>query len=433
MLARNPGPLDNTCIRGPDVPRRSKEITVKHSTPFRPLGVAIALAAIALSATACSPSPSVPDGEPGGTIALASAAPLASPMFQIPQYQAGMEAAVASINAAGGVGGKQLSLDFCDTGFSVNGEVGCARTAVADGAAAVIAPIFFLDQAGTTWDSLEAAGIPVVGALGGSPVELAKPNIYPLGAGGPGVTFGCVAAALDAGATELRMVIDTTPTAGFFEGLTQAAFASAGIEALETVVADATSDPTYATAASKAIADGTDGIIVAGAPPETVKLIGALRSAGYEGIISVQSGIPTVAFEALGDAAEGILVTGLSVSPATTDNPGIAAFLADMEKYQPDADIDDWTVQGWTAVRLFAAGAADAESFDPAGIIAALDAFSTPVELGTIGPWAVADRTSPLPDFPRILNPEVAIGVIEGGVIKDSGEFVNPFTALSDR
>jgi branched-chain amino acid transport system substrate-binding protein len=368
-----------------------------------------------------------------GAIVVSSAAPLVSPAFQIPEFKAGMDAAVSSINANGGVAGHQLNLDFCDTTFSVNGEISCARKAVAAKSAAILAPIFFLDQSGATWETLEAANMPVVGSLGGSPAELTMSNVFLQTGGAPAVAYGCIAAALNAGATKLRVVMDTSPTAGFFSDMYSDALASAGVTPLPTVTADLTSDPTLSTAASQAIADGADGLILAGPPTVTVKLIAALRSAGYDGAISAQSGIPANALTALGSAGDGLLITSGNAAVSDTSNTGVSAFLADMAEYQKAAPVNDWSLQGWTAVRLFAAGAADVQEFDSSSVLAAFDGVSTPIDIGTIAPWLIAGQTSPLPAFPRILNPSVSISSVTDGIVVAKGGFIDPFTELSNR
>ncbi len=117
----------------------------------------------------------------------------------------------------------------------------------------------------------------------------------------------------------------------------------------------------------------------------------------------------------------------------TTDssNAGVQKYDADMAKYG-DNQITDASIFAWSAVQLFAKAVAGASSFDAAGILSALGSVSTPIDIGTVGPWQSSGFTSPLPDYKRIINPTVTYGVVQGGKLVSNGKgFVNPFSQLS--
>ena len=61
-------------------------------------------------------------GATGSPILIGGAIPIHSSVYNQPDAETGLDAAVASINAAGGVNGHPLQVDFCDTQYSVNGE-----------------------------------------------------------------------------------------------------------------------------------------------------------------------------------------------------------------------------------------------------------------------------------------------------------------------
>ena len=98
----------------------------------------------------------------GTPILIGSEAPLTNPAVSFPEVKSGMEAAVATINAAGGIKGHPLQLDFCDTLLTANGELSCARKLrIADHVVAVIDATIVEDQSGAefrsvfvSWDSL---------------------------------------------------------------------------------------------------------------------------------------------------------------------------------------------------------------------------------------------------------------------------------------
>ena len=64
-------------------------------------------------------------------------APVATPIENYPDAQAGVEAAAAAINKAGGIKGQQIEVKFCNTNSNANTASACARQAVSDGAAFV--------------------------------------------------------------------------------------------------------------------------------------------------------------------------------------------------------------------------------------------------------------------------------------------------------
>jgi hypothetical protein len=115
-----------------------------------------------------------------------------------------------------------------------------------------------------------------------------------------------------------------------------------------------------------------------------------------------------------------------------TTNTGVAKYLADMAKYGSNT-ITDSSLFNWSAVELFAKAIAGATSFDAASVNTALNSVSTPIDIGTVGPWQSSGVTSPLATFTRILNPTVSYGVIKNGAIVPAGNsgFVNPFTTLT--
>src|SRR5438034_11765619 len=68
-------------------------------------------------------------------------APVATPIQNYPDAQAGAQAAAAAINKAGGIKGRQIEITFCNTQSQANVAVGCARQAVDDKATAVVGHI----------------------------------------------------------------------------------------------------------------------------------------------------------------------------------------------------------------------------------------------------------------------------------------------------
>jgi branched-chain amino acid transport system substrate-binding protein len=401
--------------------------------------VAVAATALVLAACGSSNSSSAAGSAAAksgsSTITVGTAISVNSPVLNDAERKAGVEAAISDIDAAGGINGHQVKLDFCDTQYSVNGEINCARQMVTDHVVAVINPDFLADQTGEPYKILAQAGIPIVGDSGLSPAGMASPNSFPLAGGLPGWVFGADDNAIRAGATKVSVVSDTNPAAEFAGKLAAAGLALAKVKPVAVVTADPSSDPTLSSAAAKAITGGVNGIVVAMSPENLPKFVVAVRQAGYKGIISSLSAIvPNQIIAALKTAANGILLSSQTAQVTDTANSGVAKFLADMKKYQPSAVLDERTETGWAAMMLFDKVAASLSSFTPATVMQAMKSVSTPIDLQIIGPWKSAGATSPIKTFPQLgFNPTVSYGVVKDGqtVTDQTKGFPNPFVNLA--
>ena len=399
--------------------------------------LAVVASGAALLAAACSSSGTNTTSSPGAgtaaatTIVIGGAGPLHNPAYTEPTLLTGLQAAVDSVNAAGGVKGHKLKLQFCDTGYTVNGELSCAHQFVSQQVAAVVDPYFLADQSGAEVKLLQSAGIRVFGGQGVSPAELNSPDVYPLSSGLPGWTYGAVASLLKAGAKKISILVDTNPASQFAGQLLAAAAKSAGITA-PIITGDPNADPTFSAAAAKATANGKNGVALFPAPLNVPKMIKALRQTGFQGKISLPTAIlPAVFIKALGAAGNGVLADSQVALTTDTSNPGVQHYLADMKRYGQN-QVTDASIFAWSAVQLFAKAIAGASSFDAKGVTAALKSLSTPVDIKTVAPWQAAGVTSPLPTFSRILNPTVTYGVVKNGqLVTEGGGFVNPFTQLA--
>jgi ABC-type branched-subunit amino acid transport system substrate-binding protein len=360
---------------------------------------------------------------------VGSFASLSNPIYSTPQLKAGLEAAISSVNAAGGVKGHPLKLDFCDSNYDVNLEESCTRSLIADKVSAFVSPSVLADSSGQEYVSMAAAKTADIGGEGLSPAELNSPVAFPISSGIPGWVFGATKNLIDAGAKKIAVLDDTNPGSQFFGSLVAQALKAYGRQATTTVVADATSDPTFATAAGKLQSSGADGVVICPAPQNIPKIVAAIDQSGYTGkISSITALFAPAILKALGSAANGILLTSQVAFVTDTSNSGITSFLADMQKYQPKAVIDETTLISWAAVKLFAQIAATATSFDAAGILAAASSFVGPADVGVAGPYSVSGKTSPLTGFARIFNATVQNGTVENGQVKADGKgFVPAF------
>lgn len=399
--------------------------------PSKPTGsAASSTAGGGESLSSAASSSAAPSGTP---IVIGSSGSLTNPAFSEPELKAGLNAAVSSINAAGGIKGHPLQLDFCDSAYDPNKELSCARQLISDHVVAAVHPSIFADSSGAEFKLYQQAGIPVFGGYGVNPFELTDSNSYPLGSGLVGWVYGAAKALKDAGAKKVSVVVDTNPPSQYFGTLAAGALKTLGYSGASVITGDDKSDPTYATTAAKAIAGGTDGILIGTGPVDFPIAVKAIKAAGYTGKIGVIAATmePPI-LKALGANSEGFLVSSQLAFVTDTSNSGVQSFLADMQKYQSSATVDDLSLAAWAAVELFAKvmATSTATTLDNTAFNAALANLSTPVDIGVLAPWAVKGVTSPVSTFPRILNATVQVGVVHGGkIVPDGSGFLNPFAS----
>jgi branched-chain amino acid transport system substrate-binding protein len=366
----------------------------------------------------------------GSPILIGGMAPLSSPVYSIPQAKATMQAAVDSINAAGGVKGHPLKLDFCDTQFQASLELSCARQLISDNVVAVVDPTIVVDQSGAEFKLFKAAGIAFFGGAGTSTTETSDSNSYPLSSGGPGWTWGAVKALKLAGVKKVVIYANAGSAAQYIASQVSQAITGLGLQNGGTVLADVQSDPTLASSAAKVVATGSDGVFAAVA--NFALEVQALSQAGYKGKIATTSALTgSQALKTLGSLGNGILVSSQTAFYTDSSNPGVQAFLAAMQKYAPGTAVDSNLPAFYAAVELFAKvmETSTSATLNSAAFTDAVNNVATPINIGLIGPWATKGRGAALSADPRVLNPNIAIGIVKNGeVVPYQQGFSDPFT-----
>ncbi|XVQ06425.1 ABC transporter substrate-binding protein [Spirillospora sp. CA-255316] len=351
--------------------------------------------------------------------------------FTAPQAKAAAEAAVSSINAAGGIKGRKLELVFCDEKFDPNQEIVCAREMVTKKVSAVVAPEVFYGQGSIP--ILARAKIPVLASQALSPdAEYVCATCYPLG-GSYSWYWGVVYAMLKARATKFAVLGNNNGTSKAATDIAVDGLKAAGITNVRVVNAepDATD---LAPQASQAMAGGVDGIVLTTSPQLQTKAIAALRDGGYTGKIGTLTDLLTQkAIDGLGSKAEGILLSSQVAFPDDTTNAGATKFRADMEKYAPNEVADTLALAAWAGVKLFAAIAESADSYDAAGMLKAIrNAEVSATDAPALGGFAVKGVKPPVPALPQLLNTNAQIGVVEKGKPKHEGPILDVFEALTN-
>ena len=138
----------------------------------------------------------------------------------------------------------------------------------------------------------------------------------------------------------------------------------------------------------------------------------------------------------MGSSANGVLISSQSAF-ASQNSIQVAKFRADMRRYVPSGTVDLNSLGAYASVELFSSVAktSSAKTITSAAFKTAANNISTPITLGLIGPWAIKGRTPALATAPRILNPNIAYGVVKKGKIVPYGTpgFSNPFKTTSSK
>jgi ABC-type branched-subunit amino acid transport system substrate-binding protein len=354
-----------------------------------------------------------------------------SQVASFPETFAGAEAAVSSINARGGVNGHRIQLITCDSAFDPNKEAACLKQAVADKVVAATGQVFF---PGDVVKILAPAKVPWFGGTGSIPDEAASPDSIPI-AEQDSEDYGVGYALAKAGAAKRVVAIYDSSVAPSSAGIAHinAWLQRAGFpKMIPVVAANTTAD--FSAAAAAMVAKHPTGMTMLMPQQDTPKILVAVRKAGYTGpVAQVSLSLTPTSLKAAGSAANGMLVASAQAPLADTSNPAVAAFLADMKRYQPGAEIDNFSEQAYVIEQLLAKVAARVSGpVTASSFAAAANGVTSPIDIGLIPPWKGAGA-SPVELYPgesRYKSYGVQEGVVKNGVIVGVGGFVDPVAKL---
>jgi len=351
--------------------------------------------ALGLVAAACKSSGTgaAASGTGTGTIGISVIVPTGTSVSNFPQVVAGAKAAIRAINAAGGVGGKQLVLDYCNEGNDVNKASQCTRNAAAGGDIATV---------GLYSNFASQAVLPNLGTLPDlapeaiSPAEVSCANCYPTDAT-PVATLGAEG------------------PLGAMNGITTAAMVSYDIPASQTAVAQLTPGFTashiaikdnitvplttsdWAPVAQRFKDSGAQAFIPVLPEEQTVAFLQAAKQAGITPkILATDGQIQLGDLPTLGSFADGsLVVAAYPPASAAATMPGVKQWLAELQAEQNSGDADAAaskadgnSMRAWLAVHIIAevskgiTGTVDRTSF-----VAALKAAHKIDLLGILPAW----------------------------------------------
>lgn len=316
------------------------------------MGIAVVGTASVVALAACSSSPSS-SGAGAGTKVLNVAMIVDASGADGPGFSpaiGGMEAAVSQFNAAGGVDGEKVNAKLYDTTSTASGGIAAARAAIGAGAFAVVSVSQLIDGA---LPLLSAAKVPVLG-YGVSPNWFSgvcttcyswSGNIVSIN------TTAWVTMMVDKGYKKLALFSDVNDPGGLAGGrLWKRMIPAAGGTVAYYQEGVNTADQATMTALAKAIIDsGAQGVLTSGATGGP-QIQSALNQLGAKIPVLQPVVYGAAAAKQYGNSINGMIYANVTATPDYTDDPGVRAYEATMQKYGKDSA--GFAVQGYISMKF---------------------------------------------------------------------------------
>lgn len=381
------------------------------------------IAALALIATGCTSKGSgqTSSGSGGTTIGISLIVPTGTSLTNYPQVVAGAKAAIRAVNAAGGVHGDKLVLDYCNEGNDASKALACTRAAAASSDIATIS--LYSNYA-------QQAVLPYLGTLPSvapeaiSPAEASCAQCYPLDA------------------TPVATLSAEGPL-GAMNGITTAAMVSYDIPASQTAVAQlkpgftaahvtiqddiavplTTSD--WAPVAQRFKGSGAQAFIPVLPEQQTIAFLQAAKQAGVTPrILATDGQIEPSDLSTLGTSAEAALVVSpFPPASAAPTMPGVQQWLTELQAEQAAGDTgaapataDGNSMRAWLAVHVIA----EIASKDISGTVnratfsTALKAAQNVSLLGILPSWTPSAQAA-VPGLAHLNNAYAYFTKVENG------------------
>jgi branched-chain amino acid transport system substrate-binding protein len=357
-------------------------------------------------------------GSGGDPIRIAAIGGYSGGVSSNPEYADGANAAVAAINARGGINGRQVELELCDNHQNATDSANCYRKLLSDDSIVAIAggSDNYHDASKA---QLEAANIPLIGQYPVSSFDLTNPLAFNLNGSTVVGLHGLAQDVVAGGAKRVGLVTLDIPTADVIRKTVGDVLSAGGVQ----VTSDVRVSPTAAdlsAPAQQVTQAGPDAVIWLTFAAQTDVAVKSLRQTGYAGTVAMAgSAFTKDALQTMG--AGGPLSAGMVLPPAwdTTTTYG-KQFNADMKAAAPNAKLTELSLNSWLGVQVFAQVAATVPKVDRASVLDALRKASN-VETGGLTPPISFAAKSPLP-YAGVYNPAYTVVHVTGGTASWDGK-----------
>lgn len=254
-----------------------------------------ALCVLAITVAACSssgsstssPASTGTSASPAGAVSTATGSPINIGVIQPTNtaiYNAGDEvaavrAAALAVNAAGGINGHKVVVDYCNNQDDPNITAACVRQMISDKVVELAAGIDILGP--SMVQALSAAGIPVVDEDALSLGEMTAPTAFPLTGGIPAAMAVATSVAAQRGYKKILLVANSgNPFETTFEAAVSGTAKRYGLASAGVVDFPVAGISDFSPYAAKIVNSGADIVDVTLAINQEVPLIEAVRALG---------------------------------------------------------------------------------------------------------------------------------------------------------
>lgn len=274
-----------------------------------------------------------------------------------------VSAAVRAVNAAGGIAGHQVKLDFCNEALDPNKATACARQIVSDGAIATAGNVVITAEA-AAGQILRTAGIANVGPVSFSGSVGTDSNSYLFSSGVQSAFVAAEAqAAVKFGGKRVAQLLLDSAADDNYPRFAQAVVQSLGGTYTGTVkLPQVTSD--VSTEAAALMSENPDVVLTNASAPGSLAVIKDMISLGYKGkFVSGGAQFKQEDMTSLGQLANQVIIASPFPPLSATQIPGIAQFLKEVAAERAAGDsqaptenelIEAETMSGWLAVHAIA-------------------------------------------------------------------------------
>jgi len=324
------------------------------------------VAALSLSASAAEQKP----------ILIGQSAGLSGGQAQYSHdVRSGIQAALAAANASGGIRGRPLQLVALDDSGKKDAVLANTKTLVEQHK--VVSLIGYTSGAGVeaTLPYLETAGVPLIGPATGNMgirSELHK-ALFQVRAGYSDEMRKMVSHLATMGLKRFAVAYlgDVGPANP--QSMLNAIKAN-GAEAVAAVALNRNADDFTRDAEQLLKGEPEVVLFISNAKP-IGKLVQAMRAKGYGGQFAIASFAGVSLIQDLQKTAHGLILSQVLPPPTSKHLKFIAAYQADMAAYEPKAELNYTSLEGYLAARVLIEGLKRSPADSPSKVIAALESL----------------------------------------------------------
>jgi ABC-type branched-subunit amino acid transport system substrate-binding protein len=341
-----------------------------------------------------------------------------------PEIPDGAKAAAKALNNEDGIDGRPVKVLVCDTHNDPNTAAECGRTAVDQGVVALIGVLS--PQSDSFMPLMAEHKIPSIGVVAAGVSDFTSPAAFPIIGGLPATAGDLPRFLADAGAKKISIARVDLAAAAIIPTFAKDTLAKVGLQIVNDVPVP-NGAPDMSSYAEAALANGTDGIVVALGGQDSVNFVQAAKQANPDVKLAVVSTEAGAFQKALGGDAAGIIEGLAYLPPKTVKTTEGTRFLKE-SKAAGYKDTTGYRLNSWVAMQVLAKIATGLPEVTSAAVWDALNA-ATAVDTGLTPPlqWTTpADVGLPLP---RVFTAcELAVKLTKGVKVKPAtGKFFDAF------